>query len=181
MSAATAATPLDDQTPLAPRVIGIDPSLTATGVATHTGATATIRGLADEGDNRLHKLAVCMRDLLVGVDLAVVEDLPTNAQGAGKTGMAQGVIRLACIEADVPYVTVTAATLKKYATGNGGADKPDMRMALYKRTGLDLRDNNQVDAWWLRALGLHGLGCPVVQLPKTHLDALVKVAFPASL
>ncbi|WP_020580161.1 hypothetical protein [Actinopolymorpha alba] len=161
------------------RVLGIDPSLTATGLALPDGATCTIRGNADEGDQRLHKIAVRLRDAAIGVDLAVIEDLPTHAQGAGKTGMAQGVIRLALIEAEVPYVTVTPATLKKYACGRGtGVDKADMRMALYKRAGLDIRDDNQVDAWWLRALGHDLAGHPLVQLPQTHRDALAKVIWP---
>ena len=56
------------------------------------------------------------------------------------------------------------------------ATKPDMRMALYQRAGLDERDDNRVDAWWLRQVGLHLLGDPdALNLPKTHLAALDKI------
>jgi Holliday junction resolvasome RuvABC endonuclease subunit len=109
----------------------------------------------------------------------VIEDLPTHAHSAGLTGMAQGVVRLALIENEVPFAVVTAASLKKFATGSGNAAKADMRMELYKRTGLDLRDDNEVDAWWLREIGLHLNGHPDrITLPATHLAALTKVKTP---
>lgn len=161
-------------------VLGIDPSLAETGIATPE-ETYTIPTKA--GDP--HRLDVIFTAVSVAatprepVALAVVEDLPTHAHGAGLTGMAQGVVRLALIRHEVPYVTVPAATLKKFATGKGNATKPDMRMELFKRTGLDLRNDNETDAWWLRQIGLHLLGHPdALPLPKTHTDALTKVRHP---
>lgn len=167
------------------RVLGIDPSLTGTGIAWADDGTATCTGV---GDQRLWVIYRSVHRLASGIDelagyggpfeFAVVEDLPTHGQGAGKTGMAQGVVRLALLHACVPYRLVAPATLKTYATGKGNATKPDLRMALYQRTGIDLRDDNQVDAWWLRALGLDLLGEPVVELPQTHRRALAKVERP---
>jgi hypothetical protein len=73
----------------------------------------------------------------------------------------------------VEVLDVAPNTLKKFATGKGTAQKPDMRMALYKRAGIDQPDDNQVDAWWLRQIGLYLLGDPTaVQLPKTHTDGV---------
>jgi Holliday junction resolvasome RuvABC endonuclease subunit len=159
-------------------VIGIDPSLTATGLA-YDGGQLTIRTDSDQPDGlRLDILRATITGALHGARLAVVEDLPTHAHGAGRTGMAQGVIRLALYELDIPLLIVTPATLKKFATGKGNAGKADMRMALYQRAGLDLRDDNQVDAWWLRALGCHLIDIPLVELPKSHLVALDKVKLP---
>jgi hypothetical protein len=111
--------------------------------------------------------------------LAIIEDLPTHAHGAGKTGMAQGVVRCCLIENSVTYLTVVASVLKKFATGKGNCGKPDMRMELYKRTGLDIPDDNQVDAWWLRQIGLHLIEDPDrIDLPKAHLSALDKITRP---
>jgi Holliday junction resolvasome RuvABC endonuclease subunit len=164
------------------RVIGIDPSLTATGIAYADGSTSTVTyEKTTTGDQRLAVIYELVQDATavpfraVSVDLAVVEDLPTHAHGAGKTGMAQGVVRLALISLSVPYILVTAATLKKLATGKGTASKSEMRMQLYKRFGLDIADDNQVDAWWLRAMGCAHYGDPVIDLPKTHLAALAAV------
>jgi hypothetical protein len=100
-----------------------------------------------------------------------------HAKSAGLTGMAQGVIRLACINADLPYVTVPAATLKKFATGKGNATKADMRMAWFQRAGFDVRDDNQCDALWLYEIGLHLLGDDTaLPLPKAQTDALASSA-----
>lgn len=160
-------------------VLGLDLSITATGVAYPDGRTHTV-STRRTGDHRLLVIRGMVLDA-VGhghVDLAVIEDLPTHAHGAGVTGMVHGVVRAELLSHDVPYVLVTPATLKKYACGKGNATKPDMRMALFQRATLDLRDDNQVDAWWLRAAGLDQLGEPVVQVPQSHRAALAKVAWP---
>jgi Holliday junction resolvasome RuvABC endonuclease subunit len=158
-----------------PVVIGLDPSLTGTGIADGNGVLSTVGGDADDPD-RLNRIYTAIVQVASGVALAVVEDLPTHARGAGLTGMAQGVVRLALIHTGVPYVTVTAATLKKYATGSGNAGKPDLRMAMFKRSGQDVRDDNQVDAWWLRQIGLRAFGSRhAIELPKLQVDALRKI------
>ncbi len=166
-------------------VIGIDPSLAATGVAAADGTSWTIATKAGDPDRlamiyqRISATAGAATFAQTDDSLAVIEDLPTHAHGAGLTGMAQGVIRLALINNAMPYVTVAAATLKKYATGKGNATKADMRMAWFQRTGQDIRDDNQVDALWLRQIGLALLDDPTrIALPKTHLVALDKVARP---
>ena len=155
---------------LAPRVVAFDPSIAATGVALADGTVETIKypkGVKD--DRRLNVILERTLEVAVGADYAVLELLPQHMKAAGITGMAQGAVRIGLNIAEVPYASLSPGTVKKFATGKGNADKPDMRMALYQRAGLDLKDDNQVDAWWLRALALHWLGHPVVQLPKSHL------------
>ncbi len=163
-------------------VVGLDLSITATGACYLSGgrlAVETWKLPANLGDTRLYTLGQRAYDLAVmGADLFVIEDLPTHAHGAGITGMVHGAVRAALVERDAPYALVTPATLKKYATGKGNADKTAMALALYKRTGLELADDNQVDAWWLRAAGLHHLGCPIVDVPQAQADALAKVEWP---
>lgn len=163
-----------------PYVIGIDPSLSETGIATPDETYTVPTKAGDPARLAVIHVAAKVAATLPGrCGLAVLEDLPTHAHGAGLTGMAQGVIRLALLEAEVPYVTVTAATLKKFATGKGNATKADMRMELFKRTGIDLRNDNEVDAWFLRQVALHLLGHPdALPLPKSHTDALTKVKTP---
>ena len=140
--------------------------------------THTIRTDDLTGDQRLVRIHDRVTDLCDGARLAVIEDLPAHAMAAGKTGMAQGVVRLALLLARAQIITVTPATLKKYATGSGNATKSDMRMALYQRTGLDLRDDNQVDAWWLRAIGCDLAAEPIVSLPAGQRSALAKLPNP---
>lgn len=164
-----------------PRVVGLDLSITATGICDVWGDCITVGGKAADGDKRLERIADSV-DAEVRyqefADLVVIEDVPTHAKAAGITAMVHGAVRLRLLGLEVPYVTVPPATLKKYATNKGNANKTEMALALYKRTGLELDDDNQVDAWWLRAAGMHVLGSPVVELPAAQVDALSKVDWP---
>ncbi|ASU81542.1 hypothetical protein CDO52_00925 [Nocardiopsis gilva YIM 90087] len=174
---------------MAPRVVGLDLSVSATGVAWDSGQPDFI-GSDREGDARLIDIREAVRIVVGGcppgtrgtnrwVDLVVIEDVPpVRANAIAKLGMVHGVVRSMLIEVGVPYALVPPASLKKFATGKGAATKPDMRMALYQRTGDDLRDDNEVDAAWLRLMGLDALGHPEITLPKGHRAALDKITWP---
>lgn len=166
-----------------PRVLALDLSLTATGVAHPAGELATIRTSPQDGDRRLAVIRDNVRAVLAVArpTLVAIEDLPKHAKAAGLTGMVQGVVRVEVLDHGIPYITPTAATLKTYALGKGSGPetgKPDMRMALYKRTGHDEPDDNKVDAAWLRYLALDLLGAPELDLPQTHRRALDKLTLP---
>lgn len=147
-------------------VIGIDPSIAATGIAWPDGSLYTSRGPTKDGDRRLVKLR---DDLTEGLRvhgwpteelLAVIEDLPQRAMAAGLTGRAQGVVREVLHRFRVPYVTVVPSTLKKQATGSGVAKKDAMRAAWLHNEGIPddpSVDDNGVDAYWLRQIGLRRL------------------------
>lgn len=181
-------------------VIGLDLSLTGTGVARPSGSTYTIKTKTKDGDGRLHQIHQAVLDEIAaaylgtvlgsGPVLAVLEDLPFSARQAGTTGMVQGVVRLALLRHEVRYAFVSPATLKKFATDNGRADKADMAAALLEHLGrptvevdakgkqflpgygIELTDDNQVDAWWLRTAGLTMLGIDTTK--QDRLGALAK-------
>lgn len=157
------------------RVIGLDLSITATGIAFPDGTTRTVKPKAD-GDKRLLEIRAALHGL--AIDMAVIEDLPANAKSAGITGMVHGAIRAYLFDNAIPYALITPASLKKYATGKGGCGKPDMAVAAYKRASIEFADDNQCDAWWLRAAGLDHLGQPVAQLPAAQRAALDTAKWP---
>jgi Holliday junction resolvasome RuvABC endonuclease subunit len=169
----------------APRVLALDLSLAATGVAYPDGELDTFRPGCD-GDERLTVLRDDIREALYlgwGVtnfepDLVVIEDFVVRSGASSVLGMLHGAIRVLLMDEGLPYLTVPPATLKVYATGGGRAQKPDMRMELYKRTQSDVADDNQVDAAWLRLLALDLAGHPEITLPQTHRRALTKLTWP---
>lgn len=166
-----------------PAVLALDLSLTATGIAEPDGQLSTYRP-PRQGDQRLSDIATKIELRILretqNFDLVIFEDVPTGIRNAaaGSLGMLHGAVRLILLRAQQPYLTVPPATLKTYATGRGNAPKPDMRMSLYKRTGLDVSDDNQVDAAWLRYLALDLTGHPELELPQTHRRALDKLRLP---
>ncbi|MFP3119531.1 Holliday junction endonuclease [Streptomyces albidoflavus] len=170
----------------APQVVGLDLSLTASGIAYRDGSTTTVKTRQKDGDRRLLHIAEAVRVAVGGPhvglgpvpDLVVMEDIPQNSFAAKPISMVHGVVRAVLIEAGVPYALVTAATLKAYATGKGSGDKVPMAMAAYKRAGREFADDNQCDAWWLRTAGLDRLGAPPVDLPAAQRARLDKVKWP---
>lgn len=154
-------------------VVGIDPSLAATGVATNSGEFTIKTDAKKHGDGgRLAKLGTDLAQALrTQPTLVVIEDLPTHAMSAGLTGRAQGVVRMTLALWNIPYVAIPPATLKKFATGKGNAKKDAMRAAWLEYSGEDNADDNQVDAAWLRQIGRHFMGGRV-DLPQAQLDAV---------
>ena len=159
-------------------VIGLDLSLTSTGVCDAMGNPHTIAGA--NGDGRLVNVGLYIEGLCTidTPNLAVIEDLPRGAMGGSSTGMVQGIVRFLLRRADVPYTLVPPASLKTYATGKGTASKVEMALAAYKRAGVEFSSDDECDAWWLRAMGLDALGEPLFELPVGHRKALSKVTWP---
>lgn len=159
-------------------VIGLDLSLTSTGICDRAGNPQTVSGDAGDGDNRLIRIGRAVAAASCLVDLVVIEDLPRGAMGGSATGMVQGVVRYILRTAEIPYVLVPAASLKAYATGKGTASKIQMALAAYKRAEMEFPNDDECDAWWLRTMGLDAMGEPLFDLPASHRKALTKVSWP---
>ncbi|MFB4306924.1 hypothetical protein [Actinomadura sp. GTD37] len=172
-----------------PRVIGLDLAAGRSGVALPDGTTLAIcepkikgkRTLLADLDRMDHITSEIERHLREQpVDLAVIEDYTPGIRSAAAHRLAEisGNVRLACHRAGAAVALVNTMHLKIYATGTAKAEKRDMSMAAYKRTGLEFPTDDECDAWWLRAMGLDRLGHPLVAMPKNRRAALDKVAWP---
>lgn len=166
------------------RIVGLDLSITATGICEADGTRSTWGGDAKHGDRRLCKIRTAALSACMSANVVMIEDLPRGGMGGATTGMVQGVVRELLTSAGIPYMFVIPSKLKVYATGKGTATKSDMRMSLFQRFNIDEPDDNRADAWWLRTLGLDLYDQPLTQangnvlLPQSHrraLDGLVKV------
>lgn len=158
-------------------IIGLDLSLTATGIALPSGSTHVVRS-KEKGDARLVRIRDAVRAAARDADLAVIEDLPVHAYAAGTTGMVHGVVRTALMDMGVPYALIPPATLKAFATGRGNADKAEMMNAARAWSGVRFTDDNAADAAWLRWAGMDWCGAPAFALPDAQRDRLAKAKWP---
>lgn len=174
------------------RVIGLDLSLTATGVAIIEDDTITVRTITsnptgdsvDDRVRRLDKIERAVMECMTGaseIDLIVIEG-PSFGQmrQSGEHVRAGLWWRIVSICTDTaPVVEVPPATLKKYATGKGNAAKDAVLLATARRfPDVDLRDNNQADALWLAAMGARHLEQPVDDVPQLNQTAMAAVRWP---
>lgn len=167
-------------------VVGLDLSLTASGIAYRDGSTSTVKTKQKDGDDRLAQIEEAVQIAVGGehlglgpaVDLVVIEDIPRDSFAAKPISMVHGVVRNLLNKQGIPYGFVIPATLKSYATGKGSGDKVPMAIAAYKRAGREFEDDNQTDAFWLRHAGLDWLGCPEFPMPAVQREALKKAEWP---
>jgi Holliday junction resolvasome RuvABC endonuclease subunit len=158
------------------KIMGLDLSVTATGVCFPDGSAITVKPKS-KGDDRLNeirdhlRLAIrtCRADL---VAVEAIQGRSLKGDAALVIPMLHGVVRAMLKDDGVPYVLVNQRTLKKYATGNGNASKTDMAMAAYKRARLEFPDDNQCDAWWLYAAAMERAEQLLFVLPLAQRQAL---------
>jgi Holliday junction resolvasome RuvABC endonuclease subunit len=158
-----------------PVVVGIDPSLTGTGVVRVGVETVTklIPSKGHQGDllpDRWARISV-ISDLIIrlsGEVALVVIEQPAYSGTGGKHGDRDGLWWLIVnrLILTVPVLEVPPATLKKYVTGKGNADK-DAVIAHVIRDYPDVQveDNNVADAYGLAAIGRRILGDPIETKP----------------
>lgn len=166
------------------RVLGLDLSLTATGVAYADGSVGTLVTRATKSMARLDRIRSQVVDYLEArtVHVVAIEGYSYNSRNQGEhLGELGGLIRWTLWSVGFPYVDIPPACVKKYATGKGNAGKGEVLEAAINRSGgLGFGgDNNRADAWWLRQMALAHYGDPeAVPMPAAHRDALAKVAWP---
>jgi Holliday junction resolvasome RuvABC endonuclease subunit len=188
-----------------PRVLGIDSSLTATGlcrvdVDTHkpSAFSATEHELTsidvctvsapkpnphDKSHRAMARRVTALLDqieaALEGVDLVAMEELAYGAKGAAAWVLPWiwgEIIRL-CEKHDVKLVIVNVSCVKKYATGKGNADKDTVLLAASRRyADVGITNNNEADATVIAAIGCRYLGLPIDQVPKVNLEFMSKIA-----
>lgn len=176
-------------------VVGIDPSLTGTGVVrinTTTRATAVRRLSSKPTDDsiqarvtRLRTLASAVVGLCVGADLVVIEG-PAYGSKTGHMHERSGYWFQICsrlVGLGIPVVEVAPNVLKTYVLGKGGGagtDKDNVLAAVIKRyPRAEITGNDIADAMALAAMGARWRGVPVEEsLPASHLRAMKAVKWP---
>jgi crossover junction endodeoxyribonuclease RuvC len=181
------------------KVIGLDLSLTSTGVAVATQDGAVTDRITskpvpnatlEDRDERLWGIRARVLDHASGADLIVVEG-PSYGSTTGHQHDRAGLWWLvvdALLRRGQRIVEVPPSSRMKYATGRGNASKDDVLSAVIRRyPHIDVNGNDEADALILAAMGARWLGHPLEGqyhgtaapfLPQTHLAAMDAVHWP---
>ncbi len=133
------------------------PDGTLHSITPHAGADDPYRRLAELRDRT--ERAIRLNPPLP--DLIVIEDYSLGGPGIiGKIRLGEvgGVVRTRLYELGIRFVLVRPASLKRFATGNGNADKPAMvarAIALGARPSVN---DDEADAFHARRMGLYAHG-----------------------
>jgi Holliday junction resolvasome RuvABC endonuclease subunit len=165
-----------------PLVVGLDLSLTCTGIA-GTGWTDHVRTKL-RGDHRLGYLVDTIGSFIRSADMVVMEGPSyghANLGGHEELAGLRCAIRLWCHRRDIPYGVVPPSSLKLYATGYGRASKGEIRSAIADRYGVETEGAaryDEADAYTALAMGLHHLGYPLADVPERNAKALDGCVWP---
>ncbi|MFD7995575.1 hypothetical protein [Streptomyces mexicanus] len=190
----TAPTQNQTSSPAAPIVVGIDPSLTGTGIASSNGWVDVIgykRRSKDPGITQLPhpERLTAMRALLdqvleaIGTPHLAVIELPAVSRsggGAHERGWFWWQLYNRLTNRDTPIGLLSPNQRALYATGKGTAAKGAVIDAVTRRFPAWTTDGNDnaADAVALMAAGRDWLGHPITDMPKTHRAAIDKAVWP---
>lgn len=159
-------------------IIGIDPSLTSTGIVVLRGnkvelAVTTKNKPALGTIERVRLIYERIVDIQENLsdgekwqapDLIVIEGFSYGSKGRSVFDIAylgwrirEDLERLK-EQDNIPWLEVPPSQLKKFATGQGNANKEIILQQVYKRWGVEFSDNNQADAYVLAQIGRAYLG-----------------------
>jgi crossover junction endodeoxyribonuclease RuvC len=171
-----------------PSVIGLDLSLSSTGICSKEGffayqaKTKGMERLVEIRDGVMLVVAA-QEDPVVMVEGYSFSSRNSQSHALGELG---GVVRVALYEAGVPYIDVPPTSRAKFATGKGNASKSEVVSSVSARTGIawvGRGSDDMCDAWVLREMGLARSGESEYDWPAVNMTALDKIdwsGFPSA-
>jgi Holliday junction resolvasome RuvABC endonuclease subunit len=170
-----------------PIVIGLDLSLTKTGIASSRGWTDLIRYPGKlRGHDRLRWICATVAEHVIDDVALVVVEGPSYGSQAGQAGHHERaglwwMVTHGLWRRGIHYAVASPASRAKYATGRGNAAKADVVREVARRFDWFAGGEDEADALVLAAVGADWLGHPMATLPELHRKALVSVKWPAAL
>lgn len=164
--------------------IGVDPSLTGTGVIVLQGGQIVERTVIKSkpcGDRprdellRLVTIVSSVRDIIdkYTPEIIAIEGLAFMARNTSSLVQLSGLnylLRMAF--ADTKFVVVTPSSLKKFVTGKGNVQKDLILLETFKRYGVSFEDNNECDAYGLAQIGHAILDIHTLPLTKAQQEVV---------
>lgn len=176
---------------MSPLVVGIDLSLTSSGVASSDGWVKRIQSKgrkdADLQDRavRLGALALQVAETVFidGCPDLVVIEAPAFSRVGGSNHDRSGLWWLVVsdlLASDIEVAEVPPSCRAKYASGAGNAGKDQVLAAVIRRyPDFDVSGNDIADSVALMAMGRRRLGHPIEDsLPLSHLSVMNRISWP---
>ena len=172
------------------RIVALDLSLTATGVAhadrDQPPATRLVETEAKQFNGTTARIA-WVRDTIVNLtsdaDLVVIEEpvaYGMKSMSAVDVAGLNWVVRMALHDLGIRFVDVNNSTAKTYSTGSGRAKKHDILAAAIRRLGYGGSSSDEADALWLLEMARDHYELVRPRVPETHRKALAKIEWPAA-
>jgi crossover junction endodeoxyribonuclease RuvC len=159
-------------------IIGIDPSLTSTGIVVLRDGKVELAvttknkpelGIIERVRLIYERIVDIQENLSDGEkwqapDLIVIEGFSYGSKGRSVFDIAylgwriREELEWLKEQDNIPWLEVPPSQLKKFATGQGNANKEIILQQVYKRWGVEFSDNNQADAYVLAQIGRAYLG-----------------------
>lgn len=166
--------------------VGIDQSYTGFGLTVinaTTGEHTSFLGRFDlakyeDQGRRLAAVQHWLRDCLTGwdVDLVCMEGYANGAKfGREMAGELGGAVKLHFTKNLLTFpISVPPTSVKKFATGSGTAKKNEILLSVYKRWGVEFRDDNLADSFVLARIA-EAIDKKPTDLPKFQQEVLSKL------
>lgn len=178
------------QTPPDPIFVGLDLSLTSTGVAIIRNGTATVRRITSKpnpkatSEQTAARLGLLVTEIVGAIPSSDATLVAIEGPSFASTGGSQHergglwwLVRRALHVEGIDVVVVPPAVVKKYATGRGNAPKDQVLAAVVRRyPDVEVSGNDEADALVLAAIRARGAGHPFeASLPQAQADAAAAV------
>lgn len=180
------------------RIVGLDMSLTGTGVAvlerdeltgeTMPPRTLTLKSKGKAGDDLLtrgYRVDLLRQDVALAARYAtfVIIEQPAFSQTGGSHHDRSGLWWLVVRDIQrlgIPVVEVAPTTLKKYVTGKGNASKMEVMAKMIRlMPQVEIANDNEADALALALMGARRYATALEpSLPLVNLEAMEKVRWP---
>lgn len=162
------------------QLVGVDPSLTSTGMATNEGTftiSTKLKGMEriDFIVNEFSNALNCIVDPVVAIEGYAMAKQSSHAHAQGELG---GALRLHMHRSGIPYVEIPPTNRAKFATGKGNAGKSEVVSTVSALTGIVWTGSgadDECDAWVLREMLLHKFGMSEFKWSSKSSDALDRI------